>query len=447
MEQTAQTIFTGKLEEIDPKRFVRRTVINEEVKRSVTEILHGVQERGLDFIIEEYSKKFGPGKITKENICASEEEINIAYGKITAKQLAAIRASMKRIRAFHSRQKKYLKDVVFKSSEGSVALRWIPLQRVGIYAPAGKAPLPSSVLMAAIAARIAGSTDFIVCSPMQNNGTLDPAVLVAANECGIKKVYKMGGARAVAAMACGCELFPPVQIISGPGNVYTTYAKQLVQAEGMVKVDTIAGPSEVAIIADETGNAKLIASDMLAQAEHGSNSSAVCVTTSEKLMEQVVQELEKQMDALTSNEDLRLAIRDFGAVLLARTMREAVNFVNEYTPEHVEIFTKDADAVARQIVNAGAIFIRTGEVFGDYGMSGSNHILPTSQSARFASGVSVYTFLKYQLVEKLSSKAQSQLAKVTAEFARLEKLEAHARSADNRKTKTTRKKTKEVITR
>ncbi|MBS3068704.1 histidinol dehydrogenase [Candidatus Micrarchaeota archaeon] len=421
----------SKLSDVGIKKFLNRGSVSDEIKERVKEIINNVKERKLDAILE-YTQKFDGVRIAKNEIKVTIREIEQAYSKITKEQLIAIRESVKRVKLFHLKQKRAIKDVTLKSKEGKTTLRWLPIQRVGIYAPAGKAPLPSSVLMAAIPAVIAGCKEIVLCSPPQKDGNIDPSILVVANECGVKDIYKIGGAQAIAAMAYGCELFDKVDIITGPGNIYTAYAKQLVVGEGLVKIDTLAGPSEVVIIADETANASFIASDMLAQAEHGINSSAICITTSERLVKDVKKELEAQFAILPNNESISIALENFSAILVANNMDDAISFVNTYAPEHLEIFTKNASVIAKRITNAGAVFIKTGEVFGDYGMSGSNHILPTGSAAKFSSGVSVYTFMKYQLVEQMTKIAQAQLAKTTATFARVEKLEAHARSAETR---------------
>lgn len=421
----------SRLEDITIPKFLNRSSVSEAVKSRVQEILGNVRARKLDAILE-YTEKFDGIRLTREQVKVSAQEIAEAYTQLSNEQLAAIRESIKRVKAFHFKQKEAIKDIVLKSKEGKTTLRWIPIARAGIYAPAGKAPLPSSVLMAAIPAQLAGVREIMLCSPPQKDGNVDPSILVVASECGIKDIYKIGGAQAIAAMAYGCELLEPVRIIAGPGNVYTAYAKQFVASEGVVKIDTMAGPTEIVVIADETANPEIVASDMLAQAEHGINSSSICITTARSLAQKVAEAVAMQLRSIPNNESIATAIENFGAVLIAKDIEEAIDFVNCFAPEHVEIFTKKSNAIAKKIANAGAVFVGTGEVFGDYGMTGSNHILPTGCAARFASGVSVFTFLKYQLVEWMTNPIQARLAPATATFARLEKLEAHARSAELR---------------
>lgn len=424
-----EIILVAKLEGVNLQKFLNRGSVSEEVKVRVAAIVQDVKQRKLAAILE-YTEKFDGVKLTPEEVKVSESEMTEAYAQLSSAQLAAIRESIKRVTAFHSKQKQAIKDIELKSKEGKTTLRWVPITKAGIYAPAGKAPLPSSVLMAAIPAKIAGVREFILCSPPQKNGKIDPSILVVANECGIKEIYKIGGAQAIAAMAYGCELFDGADVIAGPGNVYTAYAKQLVASEGIVKIDTIAGPTEVVVIADETANAGVIASDMLAQAEHGINSSSICIATSESLAQKVARAVAEQLQSLPNNGAVAASIQNFGAVLVAKSIDQSIDFVNRFAPEHVEIFTKNSNAIAKKIVSVGAIFVGTGEVFGDYGMTGSNHILPTGCAARFVGGVSVFTFLKYQMVEQMDRRTQARLASATATFARLEKLEAHARSAE-----------------
>lgn len=423
--------FISNLEDVDTSKFIRRGDVSPEIKERVSTILNNVKSSRLKAILE-YTEMFDQVKLTESQVKVSTQEMEGAYARITDTQLTVIRDSINSINSFHLKQKESIKDIVSTSEEGSTTLRWLPVLRTGIYVPAGKAPLPSSLLMSSIPAKIAGVKEIFICTPPKKDGNIDPSILVAANECGIKEIYKIGGAQAIAAMAYGCELFKPVDIISGPGNVYTAYAKQLVSIEGIVKIDAVAGPSEVLIIADETADSELIASDILAQAEHGVNSSAICITDSKKFAELVNVSLKMQLLNFADRGTITESLKKFGGIFIAKNLNDAINFTNNYAPEHVEIFTDKAEELATKITNAGAVFIRTGEVFGDYGFTGSNHILPTNSTARFASGVSVYTFMKYQFVESLTKKAQTKLGKKVAEFAGMEKLEAHKASAERR---------------
>ncbi|MFH1470748.1 MAG: histidinol dehydrogenase [Candidatus Micrarchaeota archaeon] len=402
------------------------------MNRTVESILEEVKTRKLMAVLK-FTEKFDGVKIGASNLKVKETEIRGAYPKLTAAQLDAIKESIRKLSLFCSKQKESIKDVVLEAKGEKITLKWLPVSRVGVYAPAGRAPLPSSVIMSAVPAKTAGVKELVLCSPPRKDGSIDPAILVAANECRIKEIYKIGGAQAIGAMAYGCESLSPVDMICGPGNVYVTRAKQSVSAEGAVKIDTTAGPSEVLILADETANPKIVASDMLAQAEHGLTSAAICVAFSENFANQLAIELSSQLNSFEQKEPMLSSLRLFGAILVAKSLGEATQFANEFAPEHLEIFMKNPEEIAEKITNAGAVFIRTGEVFGDYGLSGGNHILPTGRAARFASPVSVFSFMKQQQVEFMSKEAQADCSGSAAEFARLESLEAHARSAETRR--------------
>lgn len=385
--------------------------------------------RGLPAILE-FTRKFDNVRVSKGSLRVRQAETDAAYSAIPKAQLSAMRSALRRIRKFHNLQRKSLLNVRMKSAEGTTELRWLPLGRAGIYAPAGLAPLPSSVLMAAIPAKLAGVRDIVLCTPPQKDGKASPAVLVAAAECGIRDIYKIGGAQAIAAMAFGLPgMLAPADIIAGPGNRFVTAAKSIVMQRGIAAVDTVAGPSEVLIIADSSANPAFVAADMLAQLEHGGDSLAVLLTTERKLVSEVEQELASQISKLPNGVQLEQNARKNGLAVVVRTLAEAAQLADSYAAEHVEVYCRGAGRVANALRNAGAIFVRTGEVYGDYGFSGSNHILPTGGAARFRGGVSVYTFMKYVLVERMSPLAQKRLAKKTAEFADLEGLPAHASSA------------------
>lgn len=391
--------------------------------------MQDVERRGIEAVLE-LTQKFDGVALEKGNLKVSEEEIRAAYSTVSAAQLAAMRDSLGRIKKFLLAQKKALKNIALSEGGGKTELRWLPLMRVGIYAPAGRAPLPSSVLMAAAPAQIAGCKEIILCTPPQKDGKASPAVLVAAAECGIEKIYKIGGAQAIASMAYGLDgLFGPVDIIAGPGNRYVMAAKAIAQMKGLAAVDTIAGPSEVLFLADESANAKYAAADMLAQIEHGGDSSAVLITTSRRFASAVGKELRLQLQKFRNGQAMADVLKKNCALVVAGSLDEAVEIANAYAPEHLEVYVRKPERVVGRLVNAGAVFVNTGEVFGDYGFTGANHILPTGGSARFRSGVSVLTFMRYVYVEQLGAKAQAGLAGRAAEFANLEGLEAHANSA------------------
>ncbi|MBI5223237.1 histidinol dehydrogenase [Candidatus Micrarchaeota archaeon] len=428
-----------RLIDADLSKLLDRGTTKTNVMQTVQSVFEAIKLRGLTAALE-FTKQFdGVTFKFASELCVSDASIKEAYSKLSKEQISAIKDSITRVRAFCIAQLQNVQNTKLKTAEGITELRWLPIERVGIYAPAGRAPLPSSVIMGAITAKVAGVRKLILCAPPQKDGTINPAILVAANECGITEIYKIGGAQAIAAMTYGLSAsnieFPAVDMICGPGNAYVAYAKQYAASEGRVKIDTIAGPSEVLILADKTANPKLVAADMLAQAEHGPTSAAICVSCSESFSQSLAIELDRQLNAFgegEKQEPMRTSLRNWGAILVAESLDQAIDFVNDFASEHVELYLENADKVANRITFAGAIFIGTGEVFGDYGMAGGNHILPTGRSARFASPVSVYSFLRQQQIEKMNTDAQAQLAEATADFARVETLEAHARSAEVR---------------
>ncbi len=404
---------------------VNRNSNSKEIEDKVKEIIENVQINGLN-AVKQYTLQFD--KVQIENFEVSKQEINAALAELTLNEKEVILKSIKSVTSFCLVEKQQLKDVKLVSEESSTTLRMLPLQRIGIYAPAGKSPLPSSVIMAAIPAKIAGVKELILCSPPQKDGQINKYILATASLCNVDNVYKIGGAQAIAALA----YIYNVDLIAGPGNIYVTTAKNLVQSQGKCTIDMQAGPSEVLIIADNSADEKLIAADMLAQAEHGVTSASICITTNEALASKVANQVQKQLMQL-NDETTTKSIEKYGAIIIAKDMREAIQLANEFSSEHVEIFAENAQKIANQIVNAGAIFINTAEVFGDYGLDSSNHILPTGKSARFSSGVSVQTFMKRQYLKTASRKAQQKWAQNCANFARMEKLEAHAKSAEARK--------------
>lgn len=323
------------------------------------------------------------------------------------------------------------KETQLRVGDGYVNFRPRPIKRVGIYVPGGRTSLPSSLLMAGVTAQAAGVKEFIVCTPPQKDGTINPAIIYIAQKLGIEKIYQIGGAQAIAAMAYGLpNIFEKVNMICGPGNAYVACAKQIVLSRGLVAVDMLAGPSEVLIIADESANPAYVAADMLAQAEHGETSPAILLTDSEKFGKAVEIEVEKQLLQLKDSRIATQALCDYGAIVIVKDVTEALEIANNYAPEHLEIFLKsenEAKSVAKEAV-AGAVFLNTGEAFADYGMSGGNHILPTAGTARFYSGLSVYSFLVRTYEEFMTTEEQQEFAKYAGVFADIEKLEAHAQA-------------------
>ncbi|HLD59861.1 MAG TPA: histidinol dehydrogenase [Candidatus Bilamarchaeaceae archaeon] len=394
------------------------------VETKVRDILEQVKLRRFE-AVKEFTEKFDQVKIDEPAV--SKDEIEEAFSTITKEEIDVIKKSIKSVERFCLEEKKLIKDIKLIDKSSSTILRWLPLRKAGIYAPSGRAPLPSSVIMSAVPAKIAGVKDFVLCSPPQKDGKINKYILAAARLSGIDKIYKIGGAQAIGAMA---YLFD-ADIISGPGNLYVSVAKQLVQSKGICKIDVLAGPSEVLVIADETANPSIIASDMLAQAEHGPTSAAICLTNNKEFAKNLDNELNRQIDGL--DEITKKSIQNYGTIVITKDIEESIKLANEFAAEHVEIFTRDAEKVAEKIINAGAVFIKTGEVFGDYGFDSSNHILPTGRASRFEGGVSVQTFMKKQYVKTAKIEKQKEWAKDCAIFARMERLEAHARSAQARK--------------
>ncbi|MFA6489868.1 MAG: histidinol dehydrogenase [Candidatus Micrarchaeia archaeon] len=394
-------------------------------------IVEDVQARGFAAVAE-YSQKFDGVEISRGSAAVSGAELARAEESLTVSQREAMLEMKNRISSFARLQKQSLKPVVQTSTGGKTSLIFKPVKRVGIYVPAGRAPLFSSLFMAAIPAIEAGVQELAVCTPPGKDGCADKFVLAAAQMCGIKKVFRIGGAQAIASMAFGLEgILEPVDVICGPGNAYVNAAKMAVAGMG-IRIDVPAGPSEVLVIADETADAAFVASDMLAQAEHGEDSAAICICASSEIARQVANQLESQLSALPQSNAAWKSIPKWGRIWIAKDAQEAINAANTVAVEHLELMVMDAGKLLPQIRNAGAIFVRTAEAFCDYGMSGGNHILPTGAAARSWGGVSVQTFGKWVYVDEISEAEQVRLAKKTALLARMEGLEAHARAAEQR---------------
>ena len=406
-----------------------RTGVSSDILVRAGQILDNIQKEGFDGVIA-LTEKFDGIVLSKESVAVSTKG---AAAKLTSLEKEAIDTAFERIKVVQEAiAKEALKEIRTPVGEGYVTLRPRSMERVGIYVPGGRAPLPSSLLMAGVTAKAAGVKEFIVCTPPQKNSPINPAILYIAEKLGIEKVYQIGGAQAIAAMAYGIEsIFKKVDIICGPGNAYVAAAKQIALSRGLVAIDLIAGPSEVMILADESANPTYIAADMLAQAEHGETSPAVLLTRSERLGKVVEREVEKQLRELKDNRIATCAIQDYGALVIVNDNNEALKIVNQYGPEHLELFLsniREMESIAKEVI-AGAVFINTGEAFADYGMSGGNHILPTGGSARFYSGLSVYSFLVRTYEEFMTNDEQAQFSAPTTVFADIEKLPAHAKAA------------------
>ena len=390
----------------------------------VSVILADVRENG-DKAVFNYTKKFDGADISSENFIVTEEEEKEAYEKVDPALIDVIRKAISRIRTFHEkeRQKSW-----FMTEEGMVLGQKVtPLSRVGVYVPGGKAAYPSSVLMNVIPAQVAGVPDIVMCTPPGKDGKVKPTTLVAAKEAGVGTVYKVGGAQAIAAMAFGTESLPRVDKITGPGNIFVALAKKAVY--GHVSIDSVAGPSEVTVLADDTANARYVAADLLSQAEHDEMACAILVTTSMRVAEEVSAEIDGFLETLSRRDIIKKSLDNFGRILVADTMEEAVRAVNEIAPEHLELVTRDPFLLMTEIKNAGAIFIGeySSEPFGDY-FAGPNHVLPTNGTAKFFSALSVDDFIKKTSIIYSSGEALKALHEDVETFAKAEGLTAHANS-------------------
>jgi histidinol dehydrogenase len=394
---------------------------NSTVLHSVQNILNEVQRNG-DAKLKQFSKQFDG--IELGSFAVSEEEIHAATNELSPELKSAIQQAKNNITAFH--QPQLTKEQAVETMPGVQCWRRsVGIEKIGLYIPGGTAPLFSTVLMLAVPAQIAGCKEIILCTPANKLGKIHPAILYAAKECGVTKIFKVGGAQAIAAMAYGTETIPAVYKIFGPGNQYVTAAKQLVQMQG-VAIDMPAGPSEVCVLADESANAAYVAADLLSQAEHGVDSQVLLVCTSEGFVQQTLKEVEVQLNELPRKDIAEKALKNSKAVIVSN-MIDAIDLVNEYASEHLILACQLADSVAQQITNAGSVFIGnySPESAGDYA-SGTNHTLPTNAFARAYSGVSVDSFVKKITYQKLSKEGLENIGKTVIEMAEAEGLRAHA---------------------
>lgn len=391
---------------------------------AVAEILKNVRTRG-DEAVFEYTKKFDGADLDSSDFIVTPEEERWAYDHVDPELIGVIRRAIDRIRSFHEKEKQ---KSWFTTEEGMVlGQRVTPLQRVGVYVPGGKAAYPSSVLMNVIPAQVAGVPDIVMCTPPGKDGKITSTTLVAAKEAGVGTIYKVGGAQAIAAMAYGTKSLPKVDKITGPGNIYVALAKKAVY--GHVSIDSVAGPSEITVLADETANARYVAADLLSQAEHDELASAILVTTSSELAEKVSREVDAFVAGLERREIIQKSLDNFGRILVADTIEEAIRAVNEIASEHLELVTREPFLLMTKIKNAGAIFIgdHSSEPFGDY-FAGPNHVLPTNGTAKFFSALSVDDFIKKTSIIYTSREALENLHEDIETFAKAEGLTAHANS-------------------
>lgn len=418
-----------KIEKLTNTISLQRSVeqANENHLEIVREVIEQVKKYG-DEALFTYTEKWDGAKLSSLQV--TKEEMEEAFASFDPQLIEDLEEAAANIRAFHSQQAR--QNIDFPLAKNSyIQYKISPLDAVGLYVPGGTAAYPSSVLMNAIPAIVAGVKRVVITSPPSKDGKLPASVLVAARIAGVTEIYKVGGAQAIAALAYGTETIKAVDKITGPGNSFVALAKK--EVFGKVAIDMIAGPSEIAVLADETAYADEVASDLLAQAEHDKFACSILVTTSEKLAEQVSLEVEKQLKQLPREEIARASIENFGCIYIAESLEQAIAAINELAPEHLEIMTEQAEGVCKKINHAGAIFIGrfSSEPVGDY-FAGTNHVLPTNSTARFSSGLCVDDFVKKTSVVYYSEEMwQAQYPKI-ARLARLEQLEGHARSVESR---------------
>ncbi len=392
---------------------------------AVNDILLNVRTN-KDEALFKYTKDFDKADINASNIVVTKDEIEEAYTKVDPALVDVIRKSLKNIKEYHEKQKQY--SWFDSKPDGTILGQKVtPLARAGVYVPGGKAAYPSSVLMNVIPAKVAGVEQIIMCTPPDHEGKVYPTTLVAANEAGVDVVYKAGGAQAIAAMAYGTESIPKVDKICGPGNIYVALAKKAVF--GYVSIDSVAGPSEILVIADETANPRYVAADLLSQAEHDEMASAILITTSSELANKVSAEIDGFLKELSRSEIISKSLDNYGYILLVDDINEAVSVANDIASEHLEIVTKDPFNVMTKIKNAGAIFLGeySSEPLGDY-FAGPNHVLPTNGTAKFFSALSVDDFIKKSSIISYSREALEAIHNDIENFAAAEHLTAHANS-------------------
>lgn len=392
---------------------------------AVNDILMNVKTR-KDEALFEYTKNFDKADINAGNVVVTQEEIEEAYSLVDKDLLDVIRKALVNIKEYHEKQRQY--SWFDSKPDGSILGQKVTaLARVGVYVPGGKAAYPSSVLMNVMPAKVAGVEQIVMCTPPDKDGKVYPTTLVAAKEAGVDVIYKVGGAQAIAAMVYGTESIPKVDKIVGPGNIYVALAKKAVF--GYVSIDSVAGPSEILVIADETANPKYVAADLLSQAEHDEMASAILITTSEKLAKEVSEQIDIFVEQLSRKAILEKSLENYGYILTASSLDEAIEVANDIASEHLEIVTKDPFNVMTKIKNAGAIFLGeySSEPLGDY-FAGPNHVLPTNGTAKFFSALSVDDFIKKTSIISYSREALEPIHKDIEKFATAEQLTAHANS-------------------
>lgn len=413
----------------------KKDILNTLLKRSpnnygkfedaVAEILLNVKLKG-DEALFSYTKQFDKANINESNVLVSTKELEEAYKQVDQELIDVIRKALTNIKEYHEKQKQY--SWFDSKPDGTILGQKVTaLSRVGVYVPGGKAAYPSSVLMNVIPAKVAGVEEIIMCTPCDKDGNVYPTTLVAAHEAGVDKIFKVGGAQAIAAMAYGTNSIPKVDKIVGPGNIFVALAKKAVF--GYVSIDSVAGPSEILVLADETANPRFVAADLLSQAEHDEMASAILITTSREVANAVSTEVDKFTKELSRREIIEKSLENFGYILLVNSVDEGIEVANEIASEHLEIVTKNPFDVMTKIKNAGAIFMGeySSEPLGDY-FAGPNHVLPTNGTAKFFSPLSVDDFIKKSSIISYSREALEKIHLDIEKFATAEHLTAHANS-------------------
>ena len=411
------------------KRLTRRTTTNQqtEVRDRVDAILNAVRERG-DAAVRDFTQRFDG--FDPDPLQVPTEELERAWRDLPSDLRDALELAHRRISEFHQRQRPA--DISMDGAHGErLGRRWRPVQRAGLYVPGGRAAYPSTVLMNAVPARVAGVTDTVICSPAGPDGQVNPVVLAAAHLAGVRTVLRIGGAQAIAAMAYGTESVAKVDVISGPGNIYVTLAKQAVY--GQVGIDSLAGPSEVLVIADHTAKANQVASDLLAQAEHDPLASAVLITTSSELADSVGIAIAEQLEGHPRRDICETSLKDWGLVVVCDELERCAQLSDSFAPEHLELLVERPEALADRIQHAGAIFMGpwSPEAVGDY-LAGPNHTLPTCAAARFSGALSVETFMRHTSLIAFNRAALEATGSAVCELARSEGLHSHAESVRQR---------------
>lgn len=418
--------FQGNIQEIVKKLGSRNEETKKEVTEDVMKIINNVKKNGDKALIE-YAKKFDNYTITKkEDLIVTQEEIEQGAKEVGENFIRILERTKNQITEFHKNQLD--KSWSLYKENGVIMGQLVrPLEKVAVYVPGGTASYPSTVMMNVVPAVIAGVKEIIMITPVKESGKVAPVILAAAKVCGIKNIYKIGGAQAVAAVAFGTETIPKVDKIVGPGNIFVATAKKC--CYGKVDIDMIAGPSEVLVIADETANPKYIAADLMSQAEHDKLASAMLITTSEKIADETNKEIKRQLLYLKRTEILEESLKNYGGIIITNNLDEAFDIANEIAPEHLEILTENPLEKLSKVKNAGSIFLgeNAPEPLGDY-MSGTNHVLPTGGTAKFYSSLGVYDFVKYSSFSYYTKEVLETFKDDVIEFANLEGLDAHANS-------------------